>query len=182
MSRHIPVAPETANPAQKAVYDAIKNGPRGHVRGPFPVLLHSPGVADHVQKLGGYIRFDSRMPDKLRELAVLVTSRFWHAEFEWFAHAPLAEKFGISPQAIETIRTGGHPMFADRAEQTVYDFMRDLHEKHNVGDETYRNAQQILGQEVVTDLIGMAGYYTLLAMVLNVYEVPLPDGSKPFPD
>lgn len=180
-SRHIPVTPETATPAQRAVHDAIKNGPRGHVRGPFPVLLHSPGMADQVQKLGAYVRFGSKMPDRLRELAVLTTSRFWRAEFEWFAHAPLAEKFGIPPAAIEAIRAGATPRFADAADQTVYDFIRELHERHNVGDETYRRAQEILGQEVVTDLIGMAGYYTLLAMILNVYEVPLPDGTRPFP-
>ena len=182
MSRHIPVAPEDATPAQRAVHDAIKDGPRGHVRGPFPVLLHSPGMADQVQKLGSYIRFESKMPSKLRELAVLATARFWHAEFEWFAHAPLAEKEGIPAAAIETIRTGGQPRFSAPDEQTVYDFMCELHENHNVTDETYKRAQEILGQEVVTDLIGMAGYYTLLAMTLNVYEVPLPDGTKPFPD
>ena len=182
MSRHIPITPDNANAEQTPVIDAILNGPRGTYRGPFPVLMHSPGMADEVQKLGAFIRFESKVPDKLRELAVLVVSRFWHAEFEWFAHAPLAEKFGISPEVIETIRTGGRPTFTDPAEQTVYDFMRDLLEKHNVSDDTYSAAQELLGQEVVTDLLCMAGYYSMLAMVLNVYEVPLLDGSKPFPD
>ncbi len=182
MSRHLPVAPESMTDAQKAVYAAIASGPRGHVRGPFPVLLHSPKIADHVQKLGAYIRFESGLPDRLRELAVLVTSRFWGAEFEWFAHHTLAREAGIPVEAIEAIRTGGRPRFEDPTDEAVYAFCAALHESHRVDDETYGRAQELLGQEVLTDLVAMSGYYTLLAMMLNVYQVPLPDGSRAFDD
>ncbi len=182
MSRHLPVTPESMTDAQKAVHDAIAGGPRGHVRGPFPVLLHSPSIADHVQKLGAYIRFESKLPDRLRELAVLVTSRFWRAEFEWFAHHKLAREAGISAAAIEAIRTGGRPSFEDPAEEAVYSFCTALHEDHQVDDRTYGRVQELLGQEVLTDLVAMSGYYTMLAMTLNAYQVPLPDGSRAFDD
>jgi len=182
MSRHIPVTPESMTDAQRAVHDAIAGGPRGHVRGPFPVLLHSPKIADHVQKLGGYIRYECGLPDRLRELAVLITSRFWRAEFEWFAHHNLAREAGISAEAIEAIRTGGRPQFSDPAEEAVYAFCTALHETHQVDDATYARVQEVLGQELLTDLVAMSGYYTMLAMTLNVYQVPLPDGKRAFDD
>ena len=182
MSRYLPVAPESMTDAQRAVHDAIAGGPRGDVRGPFPVLLHSPGVADRVQKLGAYIRFESRLPARLRELAVLVTSRFWRAEFEWFAHRELAREAGISSEAIETIRAGGRPRFEDPAERAVYAFCAALHEDHRVEDEIYGQVRELLGQEALTDLVAVSGYYTMLAMTLNVYRVPLPDGSRAFDD
>ena len=182
MPRHLPIAPESMTEDQKKVHDAIASGPRGHVRGPFPVLLHSPSMADHVQKLGAYIRFESKLPDALRELAVLVTSRFWRAEFEWFAHHNLAREAGVSSDAIEAIRTGRTPRFNDPAQQVVYEFCVALHETHQVDDQLYGRGQELLGQEVLTDLVAMSGYYTMLAMTLNVYEVPLPDGSRAFDD
>tara|TARA_B100000686_G_scaffold203266_1_gene210136 strand:+ start:1389 stop:1937 length:549 start_codon:yes stop_codon:yes gene_type:complete len=180
MSRNIPVSAASMTKEQQTVYDKIASGPRGHVRGPFPVLLHSPKMADHVQQLGSYIRFECRLPDRLRELAVLVTSRFWGAEFEWFAHQELALKAGIPGEAIEAIRTGRRPNFLDNKDEAVYRFCQALHEEHVVDDKTYQTVQELLGQEVLTDLIAMSGYYTLLAMILNVYEVPLPDGSRAF--
>lgn len=182
MPRHLPVTPDSMNAAQKAVHDAIAGGPRGHVRGPFPVLLHSPPMADHVQKLGAYVRYESGLPDRLRELAVLVTSRFWRAEFEWFAHHELARKAGIPSDAIEAIRTGAKPNFDDPTDEAVYTFCTALHRDHQVDDATYAQVQELLGQEVLTDLVAMSGYYTLLAMTLNVYKVPLPDGTHPFDD
>ena len=104
MSRHLPVTPDTMTAEQQAAYDAIADGPRGHVRGPFPVLLHSPKMADHVQKLGSYVRFDCRLPDRLRELAVLVAARFWGAEFERYAHKKIGIEAGLDPNIVESIR------------------------------------------------------------------------------
>ncbi len=180
MQRYEPVTPETMNAAQKAVRDAIASGPRGDVFGPFPVLLHSPELADHVQKLGAFIRFGSSLPGKLREIAVLVTAKFWSAEFEWYAHATIARSEGVSAAVVEAIRTGGEPPFGDDAEEAVYRFCTALHETRDVDDETYRRVQSLLGQEALTDLIAVCGYYTLLAMTLNVYRVPTPDGSTTF--
>ena len=180
MTRYEPVRPETMTDAQKAVHDSIASGPRGSVFGPFPVLLHSPGLADQVQKLGAFLRFGSSLPGNLREIAVLVAAKFWAAEFEWYAHAPIAREEGVSEAVIEAIRGGAEPEFDDEAEEAVYRFSVALHGTHNVDDALYRRAQALLGQEALTDLIAVSGYYTLLAMTLNVYRVPTPDGSTAF--
>ena len=180
MTRYEPVRPETMTDAQKAVHESIASGPRGDVSGPFPVLLHSPELADRVQKLGAFIRFGSSLPGNLREIAVLVTAKFWAAEFEWYAHAPIARDEGVSEEIVEAIRTGAVPAFDDEAEEAVYRFSAALHETHDVEDALYRRVQALLGQEALTDLIAVCGYYTLLAMTLNVYRVPTPDGSTAF--
>ena len=180
MTRYRPVTPETMSEAQKAVHDSIASGPRGAVFGPFPVLLHSPGLAEQVQKLGAFLRFGSSLAGNLREIAVLATAKFWGAEFEWYAHAPIARDEGVSEAAIEAIRSGAEPPFADEAEEAVWRFCVALHETHDVDDETYRRVRELLGQEALTDLIAVSGYYTLLAMTLNVYRVPTPDGSSAF--
>ena len=180
MTRYEPVRPETMTDAQKAVYDSIASGPRGDVFGPFPVLLHSPHLADHVQKLGAFLRFGSGLKGNLRELAVLATAKFWGAEFEWYAHVPIARGEGVSEAVIEAIREGAEPAFADEAEAAVYRFCVALHETHDVDDALYGRVQAALGQEALTDLIAVAGYYTLLAMTLNLYRVPTPDGSTAF--
>ena len=180
MTRYQPVDPETMSEAQKAAHDEIASGPRGAVFGPFTVLLHSPGLAGHVQKLGAYLRFGSPLPGNLREIAVLAAAKFWRAEFEWYAHAPIARDEGISEEAIEAIRSGAEPRFADEAEEAVWRFSVALHETHDVDDASWRRLRELLGQEALTDLIAVAGYYTLVAMMLNLYRVPTPDGSSAF--
>ena len=180
MMRYEPVRPETMTEAQKAVHDSIASGPRGSVFGPFPVLLHSPGLADNVQNLGAFLRFGSSLPGNLREIAVLVTARFWAAEFEWYAHAPIARDEGVADGIVEAIRTGAEPSFADEAEEAVYRFSVALHETRDVDDALYGRVRALLGQEALTDLIAVCGYYTLLAMTLNLYRVPTPDGSTAF--
>ena len=180
MTRYRPVRPETMNDAQKAVHESIASGPRGDVFGPFPVLLNSPGLADRVEKLGAFLRFGSTLPGNLREIAVLATSRFWAAEFEWYAHAPIARDEGVADGIVEAIRTGAEPAFEDAAEEAVYRFAVELHETRDVGDALYGRVQALLGQEALTDLIAVCGYYTMLAMTLNLYRVPTPDGSTAF--
>ena len=180
MTRYQPVDPETMTDAQKTAHEAIASGPRGAVFGPFTVLLHSPGLAQHVQELGAYLRFRSSLPGNLREIAVLAAAKFWEAEFEWYAHAPIARDEGVSPEAVEAIRTGAEPRFADEAEAAVWRFSVALHERHDVDDADWRRLREALGQEALTDLIAVAGYYTLVAMTLNLYRVPTPDGSSAF--
>ncbi len=101
--------PAKFSPEQKKVHDAILAGPRGKVVGPLKVWLNNPGLAEHAQALGAYARFGSSLPPRLSELAICVTGAFWKANYEWYAHAPLAIKAGIDPAAIEAIRTGATP-------------------------------------------------------------------------
>ena len=146
MSRLPPLDMDQMTPEQRRVYDDIANGPRGSVRGPFPVLVRSPGLADHVQKAGGYLRYESALPGKLRELAILVVARFWGAGFEWAAHAPIAETEGLDSATIEAIRVGAAPEFADPAEAVVHAFCTDVLTAHEAGDSTYAAALDLLGE------------------------------------
>ncbi len=182
MTRYAPVAPDTMTARQRRVFEAIAGGPRGSVGGPFTVLLHGPGIADHVQKLGAYIRFESPLPDRLRELAILVTARFWRAEYEWFAHAPIGREAGLSAALVEAIRTGGRPVFGSPEEEAVHAFCATLHAERSVDDATYDRVLALLGQENLTELVAICGYYTLIAMTLNAHRVPLPDGGRAFDD
>ena len=117
MSRLPELDPAKFSPEQKRVHEAMLAGPRGKVVGLLKVWLNNPGLAEHAQALGAYARFNSSLPPRLSELAICVTGAFWKAEFEWYAHAPLAIKAGIDAAAIETIRTGGTPKFAKADEQ-----------------------------------------------------------------
>ena len=117
MSRLPDLDPEKFSPEQKKVHEAVLAGPRGKVVGPIKVWLKNAGLAEHAQALGAYCRFNSSLPPRLSELAICTTGAFWKANYEWFAHAPLAIKAGIDPAAIEAIRTGGTPKFTKSDEQ-----------------------------------------------------------------
>lgn len=166
-------------PEQRRVAQAIAGGPRGSVRGPFKVLLHSPQLADRVQALGAYVRFHCKVPAKLRELAILVTAHHWHAQYEWYAHDIEARKAGLAESIIESIRKGERPKFTEPGEEIVYDFSSELYAKKRVSDATFRKAQDLLGTQGVIDLGGLLGHYNVIAIALNICEVPVPGGGKP---
>jgi 4-carboxymuconolactone decarboxylase len=162
--------------AQRAAYRCIVSGPRGGARGPFNALLRSPELAEHAQKLGAYIRFKSSLPAPLNELAILVTARYWSAQFEWYAHAQLAEKAGVAVEVISEISRGERPKSLSQEETAIYDFAKELHENKQVSDTTFDAVKNLFGEKGILDLIGACGYYTLVSMVLNVERHPLPDG------
>lgn len=164
---------------QKELFDKIASGPRGRVAGPFNVLLQCPGVVDPVQELGRILRFDGVLPGHLRELAILVAARFWTAQFEWYAHARMAREQGLDAAVIEAIAAGTPPPLATPEENAVYDFCRELHDSHAVSDESYTQAVETLGQEGVIELTVLSGYYTLISMILNTFEIAPPDGAAP---
>ena len=161
---------------QREAYRAIVSGPRGGARGPFNALLRSPELADAAQKVGAYIRFRTSLPQKLNELAILVTARYWTAQFEWYAHAELAEKAGLAVDVISELSRGERPKKLSKEETAVYTFAKELHEKKEVSDATYDAVKGLFGEKGVVDLIGACGYYTLVSMILNVERHPLPDG------
>ncbi|HXZ93694.1 MAG TPA: carboxymuconolactone decarboxylase family protein [Burkholderiales bacterium] len=165
--------------AQRRVANAIESGPRGGLRGPFGALLRSPELADRLQKLGAYVRFESSLPPRLSELAILVTARYWGAQYEWWAHRRLAEQAGLAPRIAEAIAAGRRPRGMGANEAAVYDFCKALHEKKRVGDAAWRAALEHFGERGVIDLIGTCGYYTVVSMVLNATRHPLPEGVAP---
>jgi 4-carboxymuconolactone decarboxylase len=169
---------EQLSEAQKRVYDAIAGGPRGGVRGPFGALLRSPELTDRVQKLGEYLRFNSSLPPRLNEFAILVNARFWDSKYEWFAHRPLAIKGGLSESIIAELAQKRRPAGMQADEELVYDFCMALHNSHFVDDALFRRGVALIGERGVVDLVGVSGYYTLVSMVLNVAEIPLPAGEK----
>ncbi len=179
MARLPPLDPAMLSGRQKELFDKIASGPRGRVAGPFNVLLQCPGVVDPVQELGRSLRFDGALPGHLRELGILVAARFWTAQFEWHTHARMAREEGLDTAVIEAIAAGATPPLATPEENAVDDFCRELHGNHAVGDETYTQAVEMLGQEGVIELTVLSGYYTLISMILNTFEIALPDGAAP---
>ena len=179
MPRLAPLQPASLDAAQRAVYDAIASGPRQAVRGPLAMWLHRPQLADRAQALGSYCRYDSSLPPRLSELAILLMGRHWLAEYEWAAHKPFALEAGLGAGIIDAIRDGHPPLFEQSDEALVYEFVRELQAKRGIGDALYREAVVRLGQDGVVDLVGILGYYTLISMTIKVFEVPAPAGVAP---
>jgi 4-carboxymuconolactone decarboxylase len=177
MPRLAPLDLEALTPAQKEVADAIRGGPRGGLRGPFEAWLRSPGLADTAQKLGAYCRFGSSLPGDINELAILLTGKHWKSQFEFWAHARLALQAGLDPAIIEAVRTGAEPPFTREIERVVYVAVTEYFETHRLSDATYKRAIDIFGEAGLVDLIGVVGYYGLVSMTLNVFEVALPEGE-----
>jgi 4-carboxymuconolactone decarboxylase len=177
------LSPDHLTPEQREVHDAIVAGPRGKVQGPLQIWLHSPKLAARAQELGAFCRYQTSLPKRLSELAILVTGAHWKAGFEWFAHAPEAIKAGLDATAVDAIRGGTSPRFARADEAAVYDFSRELLATHRVSDATYERATAVLGALGVVELVGILGYYGLISMTICAFRVPLPAGEvEPFPE
>lgn len=181
MPRLAPLDLDKLTPEQKRVADEIVAGPRGGMRGPFESWLRSPGLADPAQKLGAHVRFGTSLPRDLSELAIILTGKHWRANFEFWAHARLAAQVGIAPEVIEAVRTGSPPAFGDARQRLVYDFVTELLANQRVSDSTYARAIEAFGEQGVVDLVGTVGYYSLVSMTLDVFEVGVPEGeTAPF--
>ncbi|HEY7517908.1 MAG TPA: carboxymuconolactone decarboxylase family protein [Methylomirabilota bacterium] len=176
-ARYPELRPAQMTEAQMRVYQSIAAGPRGGVRGPFNALLRSPELADRVQKVGEYLRFSTSLPARLNELAILINARFWGSKYEWYAHRPLAEKAGLAPAIADDLAGNRRPATMQADETIVYEFCTALHTAHAVDDAMFERAVGAFGERGVMDLIGVSGYYTLVSMVLNVADVPLPAGA-----
>jgi 4-carboxymuconolactone decarboxylase len=165
-------------PEQKAVFDRIRSGPRGLVEGPLRVWLISPDLADKAQALGAFCRYGTRLPPRLSELAILVVGAHWRSGFEWHVHAPIALKAGVSQSTVDAIHAGKEPPELTAEERAIYRFARELLETRLVSPATYSAAVEAFGVEVVVELVGILGYYTLISMTINAFEVPVPAGAK----
>jgi 4-carboxymuconolactone decarboxylase len=177
MTRHPELDEAALTPEQQEVFDAIAAGPRGIVEGPLRVWVQSPGLAATAQALGQYARYDSVLSHHLSELAILVTARYWSSGFEWTIHAPIALAAGIPDWAVTAIAKAQRVVFDDPEMQAVFDFAVELHRDKNVSDATYAAAEQALGVQACVDLVGVCGYYTLISMTINVFDVPDGDGQ-----
>jgi 4-carboxymuconolactone decarboxylase len=149
------------------------------LNGPFNVLLRSPEMGDQAQKLGAQLRFHSSLPDKLRELAIIMTARSWNAQYEWYAHKRLALQVGLSPALIDAIAAGKRPASMEPDVEAAYDFASELLKTRQVSDRTFHAAVAKLGERGVVDLTALMGYYHMVSMLLNIDRYPLPDGVQP---
>jgi 4-carboxymuconolactone decarboxylase len=145
-------------------------------------VMSSTSSCQHVQRLGAYVRFEHPLPEDVKELAILVTARHWSAQYEWYAHRRLALKAGLEPQIIEAIAERRRPDGMSPMQAAVYDFASELHRERRVSDATFARAAEHLDRRSLMDLVGLCGYYALIAGVLNVAEVPLPEGVPPLPE
>lgn len=164
-------------PAQQAAAQAIIDGPRGAVYGPFVPLLRSPELMDHAQRLGEYLRYRSAIGTRLSELAILVTARQWDQQVEWAIHAPIAVQSGIGAAVIDAIARGQRPHDMPDEDAAVHDFSLELNRDKRVSDRTYNRALALFGERGVVDLMAINGYYTFLAMVMNAAQTAAPASS-----
>ncbi|HQW37178.1 MAG TPA: carboxymuconolactone decarboxylase family protein [Usitatibacteraceae bacterium] len=165
--------------AQQRAATELATGPRGAVFGPFVPLLRSPDLLSPLQKAGEYLRYKSAFPPRLSEFAILIVARRWNQQYEWHVHQPIAERSGVPAGHIRAVAEGRRPddMAPDQA--VVHDFLHELQSNLGVSDTTYGRAVELFGERGVIDLCGICGYYTTLAMVMNVARTALPDGVDP---
>ena len=169
--------------AQRALLESMRAGPRGarvKLGGPFGVYMHAPQYGELTQQLGAFVRFKTSLEPRLSEFAILCIARLWRSQYEWHAHAPIAEKAGVKPEAIRDIKAGRTPKKAAKDERAIFDFVQELYKKRRVSERNYKRVQGFLGDRGVVELVGILGYYTGVSMVLNVFNVPLPEGTTPY--
>jgi 4-carboxymuconolactone decarboxylase len=141
------------------------------------VFLHAPVYGALAQKLGGHLRFNTGVPPRLSEFAILCTGHFWKAQYEWYAHATIAAKQGVKAVTICDLKAGRAPKSAPRDEMAIYAFIKELYATRRVSNTTYARVHKFLGDAGMVELTGILGYYVLISMTLNVFRMPLPEGE-----
>ena len=182
-----PIPKDKMTEAQKKAFDEVTSGPRGAggAEGPFVPLLRSPEFMSVLQKTGEYVRFHNSIGPKLTEFVILLTARQWTQQYEYDVHQVNGLKAGVKQETISAITEGRRPTGMAADEEIVYDFCTELRQNQSVSDATYARAGSKFGEQGVIDMTGLVGYYTTLAMIMNVARSPLADGKKaplaPFP-
>lgn len=177
--RFAPLKYDTMSPEQKTMVDHLLAGERGGVRGPFNVLLRSPEVGDLAAEFGGYLRFHAALPRDVAETVILLTGRFWTAQYEWSAHKTAALQAGVKPDIIEAIAQGKRPIGMPAKIEAAYDFIDELLTSHQVGNSAFDAAKNAFGENGIVDMTGLSGWYSLVSMMLDVDRYPLAAGAKP---
>jgi len=174
-----PIPPDKLSAEQKKAIEEYKASRAGTPGGPWAALLRSPEVMNRGRALSDYLRFKSVLPPRLSEFVILLTAREWTQNYEWNAHHPLATKGGLNPEIAKAVAEGRRPDRMAEDEEAIYNFCTELQRNHSVSDATYARMVSKFGEQGVIDTIGIAGWYTLVAMVLNTSRTPLPSGVTP---
>jgi 4-carboxymuconolactone decarboxylase len=176
----MPTIPDQSmNEAQRAAARELRAGRRGGVVGPFIPLLRSPELLNRAQRLGEYVRYDSHLEPRISELVILMTARYWTQQFEWHAHHDIAVSAGVDAHALAAIAAGRRPSDLPEDQSAAYEAVDELFRTKTLSDKTYSRATATFGEAGLIDLIGIVGYYTLLAMAMNVAQTALPTGVDP---
>lgn len=170
---------ESLSEAQKAAAAQFLAARKTPVFGPFVPLLRSPELMTNASSMGLHLRYRSVLPLRLSEFIILITAREWTQQLEWHIHAPIALKAGLDPAVVAAIREGRRPDAMGPEEMLVYAFSTELHHNKAVSDTTYARAIEAFGEQGAVEMAGINGYYTLLAMSMNMARTALPDGATP---
>lgn len=188
MTRLTPLTYDAATPEQREVWDAILAtrgdpasliGPDQALMGPFNAMASAALIGGRTANLGQAIRFQSRVPDNLHEIAIITVGVHWRANFEWWAHARFAQNAGVDDAVIDAIGSGDTPHFTNPDEATVHAFAAQLVGTGRVDDATYEATRDTLGEDALVDLVATIGYYCMISLTLNAFSVPLPPGETP---
>ncbi len=182
MPRLQPVAAEDYTPEQKRIADMISGQRKAPVRGPFGVLLHAPEICEMFANFV-HLSLDeekSRIPLRLKELAIITVGRVFESDYEWFIHAKRAVEFGINADAVEEMRQNRIPIFPNADEKLIYDVAKELAETRQLSDANYQRAFDHFGKEAMVELAALVGFYHTVSVVLNVFQVEAPEGD-PYP-
>ena len=171
--------PEQMTSEQRAVYDDVVAGRRGRMVGPLRAVIHSPELATRWHRIGEFLRFNTVLPAPLSELAILACGRRWNSDVEWAVHARVARQAGIAEDVIEAIEAGRTVEFTDPEQLEVYRFAQMLLHTGQVSDPVYAAIRDRWQDRGVVELTGLVGYYSMVAMMVNVHLVPVPDGEGP---
>ena len=163
--------------AQRQAVDEFHSARGEPVLGPFVPLLRSPELMRRARALGDYLRYRSRLAPRLRELLILMTAREWTQQTEWSIHDDAARRAGLRAETIDAVAAGRRPDALAEDEAALHDLFVELQRHRCVSDASYARAVELLGEQGVLDAIGIIGYYTLLAMVMNVARTPPPEGA-----
>ena len=174
----MPAIPDAQmSPDQKRVMDEIAAGPRGRIGGPFIPLMRSPELMNRLQKVGEYLRFQNTVGLRNSEFAVLIVARHWSQPIEWAIHRPIAEKEGVLPATCDAIAEGRRPDNMTEDETLIYNELEELRNNRSMSDPTYAQLLKRFGEQGVIDLVAHYGYYSLLAMTMNVARTAVPDNG-----
>jgi 4-carboxymuconolactone decarboxylase len=180
-----PIPLDKMNELQRKYAEEVIKGPRGALYGPFIPLIRSPELMDRSQRIGEYLRYKSAIGTKLTEFVIMIVARQWTQQVIWAIHEPIVLKQGVSPEIIKAIADGRRPVGMSDDEEMLYNFCTELHTNKSITDATYDKVLKRFGEQGVIDTLGINGYYSMIAMVMNATRTAVPDNKpgalQPFP-
>jgi 4-carboxymuconolactone decarboxylase len=173
------ISMEQLNPEQQAVAAEVLKQSSAGLGGPYGMLIKSPELLKRYLLMTEYLRQKTSLPHRLNEMAILLEARLWDAQYEWWAHEPLARKAGVPDAVIEDIRAGKRPATMQPDEAVVYDVVTEILNKRQLSDDTFARAKQILGEQQVVDLVAVTGFYVMVSAVVIAGRIEIPNGGAP---